>query len=239
MDRKLILSCEHAGNKVPEEYHHLFEGNREVLRTHRGVDIGAGELTRLMGSVLNTDAYLHEVTRLLVDLNRSLHNPSAFSEFIPQGNGVDREEIIRKYYQPHREKVREEVRKSIATGRRVLHVSVHSFTPRMDGVERNADIGFLYDPQRVAEKELSWTWRRQLQKMLPHFKCRMNYPYRGTLDGFSTSLKKDFTEDSYWGIELEVNQKFPQEAGADDWKHIQKQIAYSLKYVLESMSIAG
>lgn len=234
MDRKLILSCEHAGNRVPEEYRHLFENHKEVLESHRGVDIGARDLALVMSSILGTDAHLHEVTRLLIDLNRSLHNPSAFSEFVPRDNGADREEIIDKYYLPYRNKIENEVEQAIVRGEPVLHVSVHTFTPRLEGIERNADIGFLYDPQHFSEKALCWAWRRQLQKMLPDLKFRMNYPYRGTLDGFSTSLKKNFTEENYWGIELEVNQKFSQEEDQERWEHIQHQIAYSLRHVLET-----
>jgi hypothetical protein len=34
----------------------------------------------------------------------------------------------------------------------------------------------------------------------------MNYPYRGTSDGFTAALRKRYAEDSYLGLEIEVNQ---------------------------------
>ncbi len=46
MSNNLIISCEHAGNEVPKEYRHLFEQDPEPLNTHRGVDIGALDLTK-------------------------------------------------------------------------------------------------------------------------------------------------------------------------------------------------
>jgi predicted N-formylglutamate amidohydrolase len=38
---KLILTCEHGGNKIPNEYVYLFQENQKVLETHRGFDLGA------------------------------------------------------------------------------------------------------------------------------------------------------------------------------------------------------
>jgi hypothetical protein len=37
----------------------------------------------------------------------------------------------------------------------------------------------------------------------------MNYPYQGKADGFTTTLRRQWPGDSYVGIEIEVNQKWP------------------------------
>ena len=37
---RLLLSCEHGGNRVPPEYGELFADAEAVLQTHRGYDIG-------------------------------------------------------------------------------------------------------------------------------------------------------------------------------------------------------
>lgn len=235
MDRKLIISCEHAGNRVPEQYRPLFSGREEVLGTHRGYDKGASELTHRIGRELGEEVYLHDVSRLLVDLNRSLHNPAAFSEFVNQLGREERTSLVKNYYLPHRERVEKKVSDLIGLRDAVLHISVHTFTPVMDGVVRNADVGFLYDPQRGSEKEFCWQWRRAMYDRLPELKYRMNYPYRGTMDGFSTYLKKKYSEANYWGVELEVNQKFVESADNEYWQHIQQQIAGSLKEVVSSL----
>lgn len=233
MDRKLVVTCEHSDNKVPQQYRHLFEKDSDILETHRGYDIGALELTRTISRNVISEAYAHEYSRLLVDLNRSLGNPSAFSEYM---DGVDKEtrrSIVEEYYLPYREKIKKFMGDLISKGDAILHLSVHTFTPQMNGVEREVDIGLLYDPKRDQEKEFCWAWRRQLEKLMPDLKYRMNHPYPGTMDGFSTSIRKDLGQDDYWGIELEVNQRFPLSEDSQKWQYLQENIAKSLKSVIE------
>jgi predicted N-formylglutamate amidohydrolase len=89
----------------------------------------------------------------------------------------------------------------------VIHLSIHSFTPELSGVVRDADIGLLYDPARRYEKKLCREWRKKIITINPAIgRVRMNYPYRGTSDGFTTYLRKKM-KGSYLGIEVEINQR--------------------------------
>ena len=233
MDRKLIVTCEHSDNKVPAQYQKLFESNAEILETHRGYDIGALELTKTISETIKSETYAHEFSRLLVDLNRSLNNPSAFSEFT---DGVDKEtrrSIVEEYYLPYRQKIKNFMSSLISEGKAMIHLSVHTFTPQMNGVERDVDIGLLYDPKRDQEKAFCWEWRRRLEKLMPDLKYRMNHPYPGTMDGFSTSIRKELSQDDYWGIELEVNQRFAISDDKARWQRVQENIAESLRRVIE------
>lgn len=232
MDRALIITCEHAGNDLPARYRYLFHANPEVLQTHRGYDIGALELSRTISGVLNTKAHVHNVTRLLIDVNRSLQNPSVFSEYMDSVGRDERRSIIEQYYLPYRQKVQRLIAGFIAEGEPVLHLSVHTFTPVLRGNVRNTDIGLLYDPRCSTEKNFCRTWKRQLRKQLPEHKYRMNYPYRGTMDGFTTHLREEFSEKNYSGIELEVNQRFAKSTDQAQWIDIQNEIALSLKSIL-------
>jgi predicted N-formylglutamate amidohydrolase len=99
------------------------------------------------------------------------------------------------------------VRERLHAKQDVVHVSVHSFTPELDGDVRNADIGLLYDPKRKHEKAFCERWRTELLRRAPGLRVRMNYPYTGTSDGFTTALRRIFPK-GYCGIELEVNQRF-------------------------------
>ena len=45
---RLVVTCEHAGNVVPERYRPLFVGHEHLLPTHRGWDPGALLLAREM-----------------------------------------------------------------------------------------------------------------------------------------------------------------------------------------------
>jgi len=98
-------------------------------------------------------------------------------------------------------------RDAIAAGHRVIHVSSHSFTPVLDGVVRDADVGLLYDPARKAEAAFVLRWKTALESHAPDWRIRRNYPYTGTNDGLTTYLRTRFPDHLYAGIELEINQK--------------------------------
>ena len=205
---RLLLTCEHGGNRVPARYAHLFRGARAVLQTHRGWDIGALALARRLSRRLGVPVLHTSVTRLLVDLNRSLGNRrTLFSEFVSGLDPAECERILHDHYRPHRARVEAAVARPVARGARVLHVAVHSFTPSLRGVRRNADLGLLYDPRRPGELALARRWRATLHELAPELRVRMNYPYRGTSDGIQTELRRRFAARDYVGVEIEVNQK--------------------------------
>ena len=152
------------------------------------------------------------VTRLLVDLNRSEHNPAVFSQVTRRLPPVEREGLLRAFHRPHRLRVEEHVAARIGEGSSVLHLGVHSFTPVLGGEVRRVDLALLYDPGRLAERALAADWVQGLRARLPDLRIMRNNPYRGTSDGLTTTLRKRFTDPSYLGIEIEVNQRL---LGAD------------------------
>lgn len=201
----LILSCEHAVNDVPLAYRHLFAQHEAVLQTHRGIDIGAADYAAHLSKTLGCD-YIHaEVSRLLIDCNRSVTHPSFFSEFSKLLAADEKQALITQYYEPYRERTHALIEGYIKQGYQVFHLSCHSFTPVFNGITRNAGAGFLYDPTRHGEKEVARLWHGLLDQKT-EYRIRMNYPYRGSSDGFTTSLRKQFSEHDYLGMELEINQ---------------------------------
>lgn len=226
MPIEIVLTCEHAGNEVPSPFVPLFRQAPEILDTHRGYDIGAYELTNIFAGVLKKEPHIHKVTRLLVDLNRSLDNPTAFSEYSGALDEEEKEEVVSRYYLPHRQKVEKVISGLVDKDITVLHLAIHTFTPEMDGITRDADIGLLFDPARPREKEFCEEWRRRINRECPELHVRMNYPYKGTMDGFTTYLRGELPEEQYWGIELEVNQKFVESGtGPLSWKELGETIA--------------
>ena len=99
---RLVVTCEHAGNVVPERYRPLFVGYEHLLPTHRGWDPGALTLAREMAARFHAPLYYEETTRLLVDLNRSVGNPGLHSEATRHLSLRERREILDVYYHPHR-----------------------------------------------------------------------------------------------------------------------------------------
>ncbi|HZD05694.1 MAG TPA: N-formylglutamate amidohydrolase [Longimicrobiales bacterium] len=209
----LVLSCEHAGNRVPGPWRPLFEGADEVLASHRGWDPGALALARRMARTLDAPLIAVSVTRLLVDANRSPGHPRLFSPFtrgLPPG---ERERLLARHYRPHHARVEAAVRDGLGRTGRVLHVGVHSFTPVLNGRLRRLDVGLLYDPSRELERSLAAAWLAAARGALPELRFRANAPYRGTSDGLTTLLRRRFPPERYSGVELEIGQGLL-EAGA-------------------------
>ncbi|MDQ3393000.1 MAG: N-formylglutamate amidohydrolase [Bacteroidota bacterium] len=202
---QLIISCEHGGNIIPKKYHDLFKGADEVLNSHRGWDPGALKLAKSLHDNLKAPLFYSTTSRLLIELNRSLHHPSLFSSYTTLLKSKIKEEIVHGHYLPYRNEVEEQIKNMSRNGRFVIHLSIHSFTPVLNETVRNCEIGLLYDPGRKTEKVFCTSWKKNLSKVTPNWRVRMNYPYKGTADGFTTYLRKKF-KDGYAGIELEVNQ---------------------------------
>ncbi len=202
----LIITCEHAGNRIPEEYRYLFKNNLRILKSHRGWDKGALVLAKKLARELNAALFYSHISRLLIDLNRSLHHPKLFSEFSRNIDPANRQEIIEKYYLSYRLNIEKEI-KHVLSNSRVIHLSIHSFTPVMNNKPRHVDIGLLYDPARSEEKILCNDFRSLLKRTFPAFSIRRNYPYKGNADGLTSHLRKIFKNRDYVGIEIEINQK--------------------------------
>ena len=203
---RLILTCEHATAAIPAPYADLFAGARHLLDTHRAYDIGAREVCRTLEEMADGAVY-GECSRLLIDLNRSLHHPGLFSDFSRDLSRHEKEKVIERWYTPFRSTALAAVRQTIARHGTVLHLSVHSFTPVLNGVVRSNDIGILYDPRRPGEKGLARHLADGMRVIDRHLSVRMNHPYRGVADGHTTALRRLFDGGSYLGIEIEINQR--------------------------------
>lgn len=202
----LHISCEHAVNTVPPEYLHLFKGQEDVLQTHRGIDLGALDIADHLSQVFPCSYTQATVCRLVIDCNRSLSHSHCFSKFSNKLSIEEKQYLIDQYYLPFRQKTENLIKEQIENGCQVLHLSIHSFTPELNGVVRNAGIGLLYDHARHGEREVARIWRSLLLQQTPSYRVRMNYPYYGNTDAFTSSLRKHYTEHDYLGFEIENNE---------------------------------
>ncbi|QWF72547.1 N-formylglutamate amidohydrolase [Methylomonas paludis] len=227
----LVISCEHGGNQIPAQYRELFSDQQALLDSHCGFDAGALCIAKDFAKSCAAPLLSSTTSRLLVDLNRSIGHRRLHGKTIAELPPTPRQQILRQYYQPYREQVERLVRQAVLEHGQVLHLSVHSFTPELEGKVRNADIGLLYDPCRVGELAFCARWQADLHNCLPHFQIRRNYPYAGKNDGLTTWLRRQFLADVYIGIELEINQKHIVKAGRR-WNALRKVLTASLCRVL-------
>ncbi|MEJ2077921.1 MAG: N-formylglutamate amidohydrolase [Acidobacteriota bacterium] len=225
-DLTVILSCEHATNRVPESLAGLFAGEQAILDSHRGFDPGAIELAERLARKLGVPVERSQVTRLVVDLNRSEYHPALFSKATRSLHPESRQALLDKYYRPFRNLILRQVQAATQGLGRAVHLSIHTFTPELDGKIRRADVGLLYDPSRERERHLAHRWKEILEQLEPELVVRLNYPYRGTSDAHVTALRSRFDGDHYLGLELEVNQRYVF-GSREAWRHLQANIVQS------------
>ena len=224
----IVISCEHGGREVTGAFASLFSDRESLLDSHRGWDPGALELGLQMANRLGVPLYAATTTRLLIDLNRSIGHRQLFSEVSRRLSPALRQEIIDQYYRPHRDAVEGAIARHISAGHRVLHIASHSFTPVLDGVKRQADVAWLYDPRRPSEVTFTATWMKDIAQRAPELRLRGNYPYRGWGDGLTNLLRQRYPDEAYVGIELEVNQSFVTRGGPP-WDDLRAKLVDSLE----------
>jgi predicted N-formylglutamate amidohydrolase len=120
-------------------------------------------------------------------------------------------------------------------GRAVVHVSVHSFTPKLRGERRRVDVGFLFDEARALERRFCNAWRKALRAELTRERVALvladNSPYSGDAPALTTSLRAQFPKGAYLGIEIELNQRLVRRGG-NTWQALQAALARSLASAL-------
>lgn len=226
-DSLLLLSCEHAVNQVPDALRGLFEDHEDLLDSHRAYDAGALRLAEELAHHFDAPLFRSRVTRLLIDHNRSPNSRSLWSEFSRSLDDAEKQELLDTYYLPFRAKLSAWLVKHLTPGHSVLHLSVHSFTPVLNGRVRSTDIGLLFDPSRRHENRLARLWQAELRRLFPTLNIHLNAPYLGRSDCHQTSYRSRYPDAAYQALELEINQALL-EKDAGGWAGIRKGIVDSL-----------
>ncbi len=151
----ILLICDHASRRVPRKLNDLGLHERELSR-HIGWDIGAADVTRHMALQLNAPALLAGYSRLVVDCNRHLHDPTSMrplSDGTPiPGNATlspaDRQARIDALYQPYHRAIAQRLDDFANRGVAPTLLSIHSCTPEMAGQFRPWHIGICWDSDR-------------------------------------------------------------------------------------------
>ncbi|REJ73066.1 MAG: N-formylglutamate amidohydrolase [Acidobacteria bacterium] len=222
---EIVVSAEHAGNRIPARWAATFAGRERLLESHRGWDPGSLELAQRCAEVLGVRPFVCRTSRLLIDLNRSLDNPEVFSKLARSLPPRERQLLIERVYRPHRSALTGRVERLLERQDRVVHLSWHTFTPVFRGHRRRNEFAVLFDPERAAEQALADEIGRRLEEvelLRRPLRVDQNEPYRGVDDGLTTSLRQRLGP-RYLGIELELNQRFVR-AGGSRWRAIARSV---------------
>ena len=198
-DAELVLTCEHASSRVPDELGDLGmeAGHRD---SHIGWDLGTAWLTTELSRVLSVPAVLSPVSRLVVDCNRDLAEPDLMPALshgvvIPANRSLtiaERQRRLQLYYWPFHD----EVDRVVAASPEACLLSLHSFTPEYE--DRDFDIGILFDDFESDVQVLSHALTDS------GFRVRLNEPYSG-FDGLIHSAQTHGRRAGVCYLELEIN----------------------------------
>ncbi|MPZ11017.1 MAG: N-formylglutamate amidohydrolase [Kiloniellaceae bacterium] len=148
----LLLLCDHATRFIPRALKSLGLDEAALTR-HIAWDIGIAEVTRQLARRLDAPALLSHFSRLVVDPNRQLDNPTLMPEIsdgtvVPGNRDLDaaaREARIETFFRPYHDAIDAQLDAMQAAGRVPALVSMHSFTPIMHGLQRPWEIGILWN----------------------------------------------------------------------------------------------
>jgi predicted N-formylglutamate amidohydrolase len=151
-DAGLVLICDHAVNALPAGYGTLGLPAAELQR-HIAYDVGAYAVMRRLAEELGVPAISTRFSRLLIDVNRGLDDPTLIMRLsdgavVPGNRGVDAAEHdrrVRLYYEPYHLAVDSLIEQCMAAGVPPVLLSIHSFTERWNGVERPWHAAILWD----------------------------------------------------------------------------------------------
>ncbi len=163
-DRKrgIVLVADHARRDLPEDYGSLGLPAAEFDR-HIAYDIGVEAVTRELAAALDVPAVLANFSRLLIDPNRGEDDPTLIRQLydgtVISGNypmaAKERERRLDDFYRPYHDAVGAMIASvAQASGKAPFILSVHSFTPVMQGVIRPWHVGILWDLDDRAARPL-------------------------------------------------------------------------------------
>jgi predicted N-formylglutamate amidohydrolase len=152
----LLLVCDHAGRAIPAALHGLGLPAPAMDR-HIAFDIGAAQLTRRLTRHLDGRAVLATYSRLVWDCNRAPDDidtcPDQADGYRVPGNiGLGSAELALRrgeIYEPYHAAIAGEVARLLRCGPPPALISIHSFTPELDGRPRPWHVGVLWkrDPR--------------------------------------------------------------------------------------------
>ena len=149
-----LITCDHASNRVPEWVNGGDLGlSADDMGRHIAYDVGAAGVTMALAERLNSPAILSRFSRLVIDPNRGLLDPTRLMRLydgtiIPANAYADPDEKARRtaaLYDPYHAALGQ-----LAAQPDTVLCAIHSFTPRLRGrAPRPWEVGILYAQQDV------------------------------------------------------------------------------------------
>jgi predicted N-formylglutamate amidohydrolase len=219
----LLLLCDHATPFIPRALGRLGL-DEAALSRHIAWDIGIAEVTRRLARRLDAPAVLSHFSRLVIDPNRPLDNPTLMPEIsdgtvVPGNRDLDaagRRARIDTFFRPYHAAIDAQLDAMLAPGEKdgdrvPVLISMHSFTPVMHGIARPWEFGILWNRDPRLPRPLMERLRAE------GFTVGDNEPYSGA-DGHGYTQHTHGDSRGLSNVLIEVRQDLIEtEAGASLW----------------------
>ena len=148
----VLLVCDHASNRFPRSLGTMGLDYLDRV-SHIALDIGANAVAETLADNLGATAVLCQYSRLIVDCNRKLIDDNAFVECsagvdVPGNHNLQESEKVKRaseIYWPYHNTIKNQIVRLRKHGINPIVISIHSFTPVMNGSDREWEIGVLWD----------------------------------------------------------------------------------------------
>ena len=176
----ILIICDHASRTIPRKLNNLGLSQQD-LNKHIAVDIGTDKLGRYIGKALQASVILPGFSRLVMDLNRDPNCKTSIPKIsdnieIPGNKNLSASQKKSRFdeiYTPYHNEISTALKRIKINGRTPLIISLHSFTPEMDGIQRQTDIGILWEKnKRISHKVMKF-----LKAVCPGATVDENVPY--------------------------------------------------------------
>lgn len=217
----LLLVCDHASNFIPRALDNLGLDETHLWR-HIAYDIGVAEVTRQLSRRLGATAILCGFSRLVIDPNREPGAPSSIPDVVDgvaiPGNRILSEAACRgrieAFFRPYHQAIEDRVRVLMARSQAPAVVSVHSFTPVMDGSERPWQVAALWD----RDPRLPLPFMTTLRSL--GFTVGDNEPYSGR-DFHGYTMQRHADAQGLANLLIEIRQDLIDTSdGVEEWSEI-------------------
>ncbi|MBL1421038.1 MAG: N-formylglutamate amidohydrolase [Alphaproteobacteria bacterium] len=216
-----LLIADHASNNIPIEYKGLGLDD-EQLKRHIAYDIGVKQFTLRLAKKLNVPAVMGTFSRLLIDPNRGMKDPTLVMRVsdgkIIDGNRDITEDgklaRIERFYKPYDAAISGIINEFDVHDVKPTLLAIHSFTPYWRGHKRATEVGLLWNEEQAFTTRIVDALRATT-----NYVVHDNQPYRGGMPG--DTMDRHGLDKGLEHSLLELRQDYMgTEAGINEWVDI-------------------